>query len=152
MDMSVAEHGVYISLILILICATVTDLRERLIYDRFVLIGAAFALGFHLYDPQHTWMEYILTGLGAFFALAVIAIMTKGSAIGGGDIKLFAVIGFALGLEAFFLVFMISHVAAAIFLLVLKLIRSDSVRKGSEFPFAPFILLGMLLTYAYYWI
>ncbi|EGK09943.1 leader peptide processing enzyme [Desmospora sp. 8437] len=152
MNISLAEHLIYISLILILICATVTDLRERLIYDRFVLIGLAFALGIHLYSRHYSWTEYILTSLGAFFALALIAILTKGSAIGGGDIKLFAMIGFATGLEDFILIFMVSHVVAAIFILVVKLFRSDAVRKGTEFPFAPFILIGVLLTYAFYWI
>lgn len=117
-----------------------------------VITGSIFALGIHLYDLHHSWMEYILTGVGVFFTLATIAILTKGSAIGGGDIKLLAMIGFALGVEAFFLVFVISHIAAAIFLLALKLIRSDSVRRDSEFPFAPFILFSTLLTYVYYWV
>lgn len=152
MNLLLGEHLIYISLILILICATVTDLRERLIYDRFVLIGLAMALGIHFYSLHHSWAEYIWTGLGVFFALALIAILTGGSAIGGGDIKLFAMIGFAVGVEGFLLIFILSHVIAAIFILIVKLFRSDAVRKGTEFPFAPFILVGTLLTYTYYWI
>ncbi|MGF7089324.1 leader peptidase (prepilin peptidase)/N-methyltransferase/prepilin peptidase CpaA [Kroppenstedtia sanguinis] len=149
MNLPATEHLIYISLILVLICATITDLRERLIYDRFVLVGVAFSLGVHLYGHQHSWMEYILTGLGAFLVLAVIAIMTKGGAIGGGDIKLFTMIGFAAGLEGFLSIFILSHVLAAMWIVGKMLFSSQSLTRKSELPFAPFVLTGTVGTYLF---
>ncbi|GGE21602.1 hypothetical protein GCM10011571_24620 [Marinithermofilum abyssi] len=146
------EHLLYMTLILLLTYATYTDLKERLIYDRVVIGGVLAALIFHLWEPQPPWLEYLFTGIGVLFGLATIAVLTGGSAIGGGDIKVFAMIGFALGFEGFFIVFSISHVLAALYMIGVKLIRSQSVKWGTEFPFAPFILLGILITYTLRWV
>ncbi|MFC4075484.1 prepilin peptidase [Salinithrix halophila] len=140
-------HLLFGALVVILLAATYTDLRERLIYDRFVLSGLVFALGVHLYHNDLPWSEYLLTGVGAFLFLAVVAVLTKGSAIGGGDIKLFAMIGFMLGLQWFLWIFILSHVLAGLFIMGAKLFFPKKFTFKTEFPFAPFILSGTIGTY-----
>jgi leader peptidase (prepilin peptidase)/N-methyltransferase len=140
-------HLLFMAVIILLIAATYTDLKERLIYDRFILIGLVFSLSIHVYERTLPWSNYILTGLGVFVFLAVIAILTKGNAIGGGDIKLFAMIGFAVGFESLLSIFILSHVTAAVWILGKKLIVPQAVSRHSELPFAPFILLATVLTY-----
>ncbi len=142
-----AEHIVFLVLIALLIYATVTDLRERLIYDRVIIVGSLFALIFCIWFQEGPWWEYLLTGLGAAFILATIAILTGGRAIGGGDIKLFGMIGLMMGFEKFFYIFLFSHVIAAVFMIIIRLIQRRKIEMRSEFPFAPFILAGTLLTY-----
>lgn len=142
-----AEHIVFAVLIALLIFATVTDLRERIIYDRVIVVGSLFAIFFRIWFQAGPWWEYLLTGLSAVFVLATIAVLTGGRAIGGGDIKLFGMIGLMVGWESFFYIFLFSHVIAAVFMIILRLFKRKAVGMRTEFPFAPFILAGTLLTY-----
>ncbi|OYD06329.1 prepilin peptidase [Paludifilum halophilum] len=147
MSILLTIHLIFASLVILLIGATYTDLKERLIYDRIILIGLFFSLGVHLYERSLPWLNYILTGIGAFLILAVIAVLTKGSAIGGGDIKLFGMIGFAVGWEYFIVIFISSHVLAALWIVGFKLFASEKLSRHSELPFAPYILAGITGTY-----
>ncbi|PTX55269.1 Flp pilus assembly protein protease CpaA [Melghirimyces profundicolus] len=137
---------IWMLLTVLLIHATLTDIRERIIRDRIHLIGMMGALFLHFLEPHPPWINYSLTGIGVLAVLSTISVLTGGKAIGGGDIKAFAMIGFAVGWEPFFYVFLFSHLAAAVFLLAVKLARSETIRLGTEFPFAPFILLGVLFS------
>lgn len=144
-----AEHVLYLALIALLIAATVTDLRERLIYDRFVLIGLIVAIFIRTFYRPEPWWTYLLTGVGVFVVLFIIAAITQERSIGGGDVKLFAMLGLAVGWEPFLMIFILSHVIAAFYILFLKLIRWKHVTGKSEFPFAPFILIATILTSFY---
>lgn len=143
------EHFLYVVLILLLIPATVTDLKERLIYDRFVLIGIVVAVSFRLFVRTEPWWHYVVTGLGVFLVLLIVAAATNERSIGGGDVKLFGMLGLALGWHPFLLLFLTSHILAFLYMLVVKLIQWDAVHWRSEFPFAPFILLGLIFTYSF---
>lgn len=77
------EHIVFIVLLILTGIASVTDLRERLIYDRVVLAGAAFAVVFRLWYRVEPWWDYLLTGFGVLFVLATIGALTGTTAIGG---------------------------------------------------------------------
>ncbi|PTM54779.1 prepilin peptidase [Desmospora activa] len=147
-----AEHLLYWILIGLLIAATISDLRERLIYDRFILIGLVSAIIIRFFHHPEPWWNYLLTGVIVLIILTIIAALTNERSIGGGDVKLFAMIGFAVGWEAFFWIFLLSHVLAAIFMLALKFFRWSKIGRHSEFPFAPFILAGTVLIYSQFWI
>ncbi|SFS86049.1 prepilin peptidase [Marininema halotolerans] len=145
------QHLLFIGTLIILLLATWTDLRERLIYDRFVLSLLGWGFLLHCYE-QFTegsvpWLEYSLSAIGVFLGLAVIAILTGGRSIGGGDIKLFAAIAFALGLDALLLIFFISHLLGAFFAIFAKIKHRKDVDRKWEMPFAPFILAGVIITY-----
>lgn len=146
------EQLVFLVMIILMTLATITDLKKRLIYDRFILIGIIFSFIFRIFYRLEPWWEYLLTGLGASIILATIAALTGGKAIGGGDIKAFAMIGFALGLKPFLFIFLISHILAAFFMLLVKLYKWKDVNKDTEFPFAPFILIGMIITNTLNWL
>ncbi|MCS1352427.1 A24 family peptidase [Mechercharimyces sp. CAU 1602] len=143
----IVEHTIYLFLIAILIAATITDIRERIIYDRFILIGLAFTLLFRSFYRSEPWWEYIGTGVGVFLVLFTIAVITNENSIGGGDVKLFAVIGLGLGWELFLAVFFLSHLLAGLWLLGVKMIRWHEVNRKTTLPFAPFILIGMIAVY-----
>ncbi|MBO2533795.1 MAG: prepilin peptidase [Thermoactinomycetaceae bacterium] len=144
-----AEHFVFVVLIIVLIFATITDLRERLIYDRFVLVGLGAVAAVRFFFREEPWWDYLLTGVGVTFALATVAVMTGGKAIGGGDIKVFGLIGLALGFEKFLLVFILSHLLAALYILARKLLRREKIKGEAEIPFAPYILAGLILSYGW---
>jgi leader peptidase (prepilin peptidase) / N-methyltransferase len=74
-------------------------------------------------------------------------VVTGGKAIGGGDIKVFGLIGLALGFEKFLLVFILSHLLAAFYILARKLLRRERMNGQTGIPFAPYILAGVILSY-----
>lgn len=148
--MELTEHLLYWALFILLGAATYTDLKERLIYDRFVIAGLVIAIVFRVFYRPEPWWDYLLTGLGALLVLLLIAALTNEQSIGGGDVKLFAMLGIAVGWKSFFLIFFLSHVFAAFFMGVRKLVKWKTVDWKSEFPFAPFIFLATVFTYLFH--
>jgi leader peptidase (prepilin peptidase) / N-methyltransferase len=73
--------------------------------------------------------------------LFIIALISKGG-MGGGDIKLFAVIGLALGVKLTILAFFLSTLVGTIFGLVGM--AMGRVKRGEPMPFGPAIVLGTL--------
>jgi leader peptidase (prepilin peptidase)/N-methyltransferase len=65
--------------------------------------------------------------------------------MGGGDIKLFAVIGLAVGFKIMLLSFLFSVFLGAVFGIMGMLLRV--VGRDQPVPFGPFIALGTLAAY-----
>ncbi|MGQ9497209.1 MAG: prepilin peptidase [Desulfotomaculales bacterium] len=131
----------YLFLGAVLIAAAFIDLEHYLIPDRLVLAGVAGAviLGFAARD-MGIWPTLAGCAAGAGF-LSVVAVISKGG-MGGGDVKLAAVVGLFLGWPlvalALLLAVVVGGLAAAVFLLLGIKGRKDPV------PFAPFIAAGTL--------
>lgn len=85
-----------------------------------------------------------LTGLGLFAVLLLVALLSKG--LGGGDVKLFGLIGFMCGytisISILFWSLVCSMIAAVILLMKKKKGKKDTL------PFGPFILAGYLISMA----
>jgi prepilin signal peptidase PulO-like enzyme (type II secretory pathway) len=90
------ERSVFV---LVLVQVIFFDLEHRLILDRVMFPSMVLALGLSLLS--HPWWAGIATGIGAgglFLLLAVIGwAIFKGEALGLGDVKLAAFMGFLLG-------------------------------------------------------
>jgi leader peptidase (prepilin peptidase)/N-methyltransferase len=136
-----------------LIVITFIDLDFQIIPDVITLPGIVIGLlaaSFILPDPFSHSHDYIvgfknsliglLTGGGLFF---LIAFLSKGG-MGGGDIKLMAMIGAFMGWKAIFLTTFIGSVTgslAGIFLMIAK-----GRGRKSKIPFGPFLALGAVIT------
>ncbi|TCP69241.1 prepilin peptidase [Baia soyae] len=147
MTLPYLEHALYGILLILLGCATYTDLKKRLIYDRFILIGALAAIGIRAIERPEPWWNYLLTSIITLFILLLIATVTGEQSIGGGDIKLFAMLGLAVGFQTFLVLFFLSHILAGLYFLVRKLISWKETGRKTEIPFAPFITVGLILIY-----
>ena len=84
----------------------------------------------------------LLTGGGMFLLASVIS---RGG-IGMGDIKLFAVTGSYMGSGSILAVIFLTVMASAVYSVVMLLLKK--VKLKEEIPFAPFILVGTVLTMA----
>lgn len=141
------ELVLYWILIGLLIAATITDIKKRIICDRFIVIGLVASMMIRIFERTEPWWNYLLTGLGSFFILYMIAVITDEQSIGGGDVKLFGMLGLATGFKSFIVIFLGSHLLAALYLGIFKLVRWKQVGWKTEFPFAPFMLAATLLYY-----
>lgn len=84
----------------------------------------------------------LLAGGGMFLLAGVIS---RGG-IGMGDIKLFAVTGIYMGSGSILAVIFLAVMASAVYSVVMLLLKK--VKLKEEIPFAPFVLIGTVLTMA----
>ncbi|WP_197260198.1 prepilin peptidase [Paenibacillus dendritiformis] len=123
-------------LFIILGIATYTDLKWRIIPDKLVLAGLIYFLLLRMFYADQSYIYYLLgiaTGAGLLYIMALIV----RESFGGGDIKLMAVVGVALGWQLAF-IFLIFVLVGA-FLYALLFIRRS---KGIKMPLAPFFLVS----------
>lgn len=122
-----------------LVAVTAIDLEHQLIPDRITLPGVAVGFLASLVIPGRAWVDSligILVGGGIFF---VIIALSRGG-MGGGDMKLAAMVGAFLGwkptLLALFLGVFLGGFVAVVLLLGGLRKRKDPI------PFGPFVALG----------
>ncbi|WP_253701543.1 A24 family peptidase [Bacillus sp. FJAT-27445] len=124
----------------------VSDIHYMIIPDKILLVFAGIFLVERVLWPLSPWWDSLLGAAVGFILLLLIALVSKGG-MGGGDIKLFAVIGFAVGTKLVLLSFLLATLFGAVFgvlALMLKL-----VKRRQPIPFGPFIALGTLVAYFY---
>jgi Flp pilus assembly protein protease CpaA len=126
---------------LVLGIATLTDLRTRIIPNRLLAAGFVLMAAIHGTLQPEKVGEYLLVAAAVLAGFMIMASVAKG-AVGGGDIKLFALLGFGLGLETTWRIIVFSHVLAGVVMLLLWLV--GRLKKGALVPFAPYIFAGFL--------
>ena len=125
-------------LIVALAAIVVLDLAERIIPNVITLPMLAYAL---LLAATHMTMPLLQAILGAVIGAGlplIVAIISRG-AIGGGDVKLMAMLGAVLGWKDALYVFALAHVAGALVLLTLFLVHRRFPR--GRFAIGAFISL-----------
>lgn len=137
------ETLVQLIFITAMIVATVTDLKETIVPDRIIVVGLILVLILRLIFKLET-MRYIIGGLASFGILYLIFILSGGK-MGGADVKIYALIGLAIGfINAISSLFYASIVALVVSLI--KYLGGEKI-KGVEIPFIPFITIGVLMSY-----
>ncbi|MVP01604.1 prepilin peptidase [Paenibacillus sp. N10] len=138
---------VWLPLLVLLTVAVITDLRRRLIYDWLTLPGLLYFVGIHLFLGDLGVTQTLGGALGLGGICLLIAMASKGQ-LGGGDIKLFAMIGaalgFTLGVQALMLTFILAACIAWPVLLLQKLKKSGA-KRVDHLPMAPFIAVSTLI-------
>ncbi|SFR02804.1 prepilin peptidase [Desulfoscipio geothermicus] len=123
----------------ILAVVSVIDLHHRIIPDGLLITGTVLGLPLVLWQS----IDYLISGIIGFLTAGIImfliAVLSKGG-MGGGDIKLSAVMGLYLGwqgvLVALFLAFLAGGLAGVLLLAAGRKGRKDAL------PFGPFLALG----------
>ena len=132
---------------------TVIDLRHRLLPNRVVLptlvLGAALLLVAALADGAWPALIRAVLGAAALFAAFLVLAVISPSGLGMGDVKLAAVLGLFLGWLGWGAV-LVGAVAGFVVqaLLALVLLALRRVRRDSDLPFGPAMLVGAALTIA----
>ena len=142
-----SELIVGLTLISLFMIITVSDLKYMLIPDKILLVFAGVFLIERIFIPLTPWWDSLLGAAIGFTLLLIIAIVSKGG-MGGGDIKLFALIGFVVGTKTMLLSFMLATFYGAFFGIIGLLFKL--VKRGKPIPFGPFIAAGTLTAYFFY--
>ncbi|WP_053367285.1 prepilin peptidase [Bacillus sp. FJAT-27245] len=124
----------------------VSDIHYMIIPDKILLVFAGIFLFERVLWPLSPWWDSLLGAAVGFGLLLLIALVSKGG-MGGGDVKLFAVIGFAVGTKLVLLSFLLATMFGAVFGALGLMLRL--VKRRQPIPFGPFIVLGSLAAYFY---
>ncbi|KXZ16718.1 methyltransferase [Bacillus nakamurai] len=141
-----AELFVALLFLSLLIIVTVTDLHYMLIPDKVLLFFLPFFIAGRFFSPLGSWYAGLAGAVCGFLLLAVIMLVSKGG-IGGGDVKLFGVIGLALGIKLVLIAFFLSVIIGAAYGACAQLV--GRLAKKQPFPFAPAIAAGSIVSYLY---
>lgn len=92
--------------------------------------------------------EYFITKIIGLFAVSglflLIGLISKGRAMGGGDVKLMAAAGFVLGWKAVIVSLFLGAFAGVVFAVGRKIISKKEMR--GVIPFGPFLAIGIMLS------
>jgi len=140
MNMSLIPNLFLVSLLVII---SFIDIDHYRIPDPLIISGLGAGIAFQIFIPFQPLINSLIgfiTGGGILF---LIAVLSRGG-MGGGDIKLGALIGLFLGWKLMFLSLFIAAFlasAAGIYLMIIKKkSRKDAV------PFGPFLSLGAFIS------
>lgn len=141
----------YFAFVAALIVITVIDLYHQIIPDVISLPGIGVGLLASLILPQITFLNSligVLLGGGSLFLVAYCyQWLFKREGMGGGDVKLLAMIGAFLGWQAVILtIFLSSFIGAISGILIMVLKGKDS---KYAIPFGPFLSLGAVISLFY---
>ncbi len=140
------ELMIALSIISLLIIIVVSDVNYMIIPNR-ILLFFLFIFSFErIIFPLDPWWSSIVGVIGAFVVLLLINLISKGG-MGGGDVKLFSVLGIILGWKLTLIAFMVACFSGSIYGLVV--ILSGKLKKRNPIPFGPFISMGGLISYFY---
>ena len=126
----------------LLLAASVWDIRKRIIPDS--LCAAIAVLGLFSFTPGK-----LLGLLPALLLLCAALFLRGGSGMGGGDIKLTAASGFAIGLPAVSAGLILGMGLALLYCLPTLFIRKlkkggGRTAKQTALPLAPFLSIGFI--------
>ena len=138
----------YFSFVAALIAITVIDLYHQIIPDVISLPGIVIGLLGSLVIPQITfWSSLIgvISGGGSLFLVATVyQWLFKREGMGGGDVKLLAMIGAFLGWKAVILTIFLSSFIGSIIGITVMLIKGKDFKYA--IPFGPFLALGAVIS------
>ncbi|GGF06789.1 type 4 prepilin-like proteins leader peptide-processing enzyme [Halobacillus andaensis] len=117
----------------------VSDLRYMVIPDKVLLFFTVLFVIYRFVYPTVPWWGSVVGALTGLIGTAVIIVISRGG-MGGGDMKLFAVIGLALGTKLLLLTFFLATFIGAI--VNLTLIFFKVISRDNPVPFGPYIAAG----------
>jgi leader peptidase (prepilin peptidase) / N-methyltransferase len=136
---SLVDFTVAAALLAALVAVTAIDLRYQIIPDAITLPGVLAGLVASVASHRVSWMESaggILLGAGLFVAVIVLS---RGG-MGGGDLKLGAMLGAFLGWKAVIVALFIAVVLGGVS--AIALLASGRLARKDAIPFGPFLAVG----------
>ena len=150
----IALVSVFVLVFSFLIVIAVYDIRHKIIPDKLsyafaliafvsLFINYSFMGKIFVIPPLHM----ILAGPLLALPFALIWFLSKGKWMGLGDAKLTLGIGWLLGLSQGLASLVLGFWSGAIISLIFLLLKYHKVTPKTEIPFAPFLILGVLLVF-----
>jgi len=133
----------YLLIITVLIALSVTDLRFWTLPDTLVSALAVLALikTFVLGEPGFS--SSLIGGIAGLLSLGIVVVLSRGKAMGMGDVKLAGAMGLLFGWPQLLLALIIAFVLGGAFGAMLILLKKATAK--SAIPFGPFLTFATVL-------
>ncbi|MFB1099140.1 A24 family peptidase [Terribacillus sp. JSM ZJ617] len=122
----------------------VTDMRFLLIPNKVLLFFLPLFIVLRFITPLDPWWDSIIGSAFAFILLFLVILLSRGG-MGGGDLKLFVLLGYILGWKGILLTFVFASILGAIISIFLLYI--NVIKRNQLIPFGPYILAAALFSY-----
>ena len=140
------ELVVALLFISLLVIINVSDIAYMLIPDKILLFFLPLLIIGRILSPLNPWWDSIVGAAVGFGLLLLIAVVSKGG-MGGGDIKLFLLIGLVLGtVDTLLTLFLASVIGMIAGIIVLKM---KGKGRKTPVPFGPSIVVASVIVYFY---
>ncbi|MCC0628446.1 MULTISPECIES: A24 family peptidase [unclassified Clostridioides] len=141
----------YLILVSLLIIITFIDIDHFIIPDKILVFGAIFAIIFNFLFKEIPIKDSIIgafiCGGSVWIIVILIEFIIKKECMGGGDVKLFAMLGFYMGVKNGLLTALLSVYVGAVYgICVIILSKIKGKEYNSVIPYGPFISIGALIT------
>lgn len=133
-------------LISLLMIVLVTDMIYLVIPDQILLFFLFLMSVISIFNPLFLWKDGLIGAIVGFCLIALIIVLSKGG-MGGGDMKLFGVLGFVLGWEKALLTLFLASCSGAVIGGILLGVKR--MKRNQPISFGPFIVLATLMSYFY---
>ena len=138
------ELAVALLFISLLVIITVSDIAYMIIPDKVLLFFLPLIIVTRLVSPLEPWWDMFVGAIVGFGILYLIAIISRGG-MGGGDIKLFFLIGLVLGtVQTLLTLFVAALIGMIVGIIILK--KNGKGRK-TPVPFGPSIAAAAIILY-----
>lgn len=147
-------YAYYAGIFSLLLVIAVYDLKHKIIPDILALVlGIVSFLGLFFFSNNIFNLHWpsileLLSGILIALPFALMWLLSKGKWMGLGDAKLAISFGWLLGISSALSGLVIAFWAGAIYGLALIALSKNHGMK-SEIPFAPFLVLGVILTFLF---
>jgi leader peptidase (prepilin peptidase)/N-methyltransferase len=142
----VVDFTIVAALLAALVAVTAIDVRYQIIPDAITLPGVLAGLATSLVSHRVSWLESV-AGVLLGGALFVVVIVLSRGGMGGGDLKLGAMLGAFLGWKAVLVALFVSVVLGGA--TAVALLASGRLARKDAIPFGPFLAVGGAL--ALFW-
>lgn len=144
---SLHQYFIFMLLISSLIAISFIDLKHYIIPDIISIPGIFAGLIISFFSGHISWFDSIsgiVMGGGILYLLAVIfEFLTKKEGMGGGDVKLLAMMGAWLGWKSIPFILLASSVTGIVLGSISLVISKKGIR--ARIPFGPFLAVGALI-------
>jgi leader peptidase (prepilin peptidase)/N-methyltransferase len=141
------QYILFLLFISALITISFIDLRHKIIPDVISLPGIIVGFSVSFFLGSINWLDSligIISGGGSLFLVGfVYKLLTGREGMGGGDVKLLAMIGAWMGWRSLPFVVLLSSLIGAVIGIAFILLSGKGLR--FRIPFGPFLSLGALL-------
>ncbi len=135
----------YLFLVSVLIVVFFSDLRYGIIPDKIVFPAIIVSLVYLFLGPQSIFFDHLISAVLVFAFFLAIFLLTKGRAMGFGDVKFALLLGLVLGPINSILALYVAFLTGAGVGLILILWKKKHLKYA--IAFGPFLVLGFLTSF-----
>jgi prepilin signal peptidase PulO-like enzyme (type II secretory pathway) len=147
-NMQTLEVVLHLAAITVLICHFFIDLEHYLLLDKLNILLMLILITHQFMFTPIEWIDsvfgLIVGGAVPYFIAWGYLKYSGNSGLGGGDIKLFAVLGLRLGVHGIFENLFLSSILGILAAIIMMIVKRESMRKR-PIPFGPAIIVAYLI-------